>query len=202
MKTLLVLYPIEPYINALIRGRELPEIKIKYAQIYQYLISKRYPDFKLIWMMFSEAQSPKKPDMSQLWRGISIKKDDIVGACGISFDEHCKKKLYPDPETIIDACPRPVEKLFIGGFHFWDCVEKVAKCAHEQGIDVSVDDDLTEFFFWKVRDLRGIPSPSRIPLSREKSIENDRREYVRSGGPDQLERVREARRGNPWLVQI
>ena len=202
MKSLLVLYPIQPYADALVSKKESPEIKIKYAQIYQRLMFKRYPDFQLIWMMFSEPQLPEKPDTSQLWQGISIKKDDIVRACGISFNEHCEKKLYPNPETILDACPQPIEKLVIGGFHFWDCVEKVAKCAHGQGINVLVDDDLTEFFFLKVRNRRGIPSPSRIPSLQEKSLEKDRKKYIKSGGPRQLERVREARRKNPWLTPI
>lgn len=202
MKTLIVLYPIQPYAEVLMGGKELPEIKIKYAQIYQRLIFERYPDFQLIWTMFSEPQSPKKPDTSQLWQGISIKKDDIICACGISFDEHCKKKLYPNLEIILSACPQPIEKLVIGGFHFWDCVEKTAKYAHEQEINVLVDDDLTEFFFWKIRDRKGIPSPSRIPLSREKSIAKDRELYLRSGGPSQLERVREARKGKPWLAPV
>jgi hypothetical protein len=200
MKSLLVLYPIQPYADILMGKKELPEIKIKYARIYQLLIHKRYPDFQLIWMMFFGPQSPKKPDMSQLWQGISIKKDDVVGACGIGFNEHCQKRLYPDSETILLACPQPIEKLVIGGFHFWDCVEKTAKYAHEQRIDVLVDDDLTEFFFWKVRNYKGIPSPSRIPLSLEKSIAKDRRQFVKSGSPNLLERIREARKGKPWLT--
>lgn len=202
MKALLVLYPIQPYANILMGEKESPEIKIKYAQIYQRLICKRYPDFQLIWMMFSDLQSPEKPDMSQLWQGISIKKDDIVWACGISFDEHCKNKLYPNPKTILDACPQPIEELIIGGFHFWDCVEKVAKYAYEQGISVLVDDDLTEFFFCKVRNHKGVPSPSRIPLLQAESIKKDRKQFIESGGFRQLERVREARKENPWLAPI
>jgi len=202
MKALLVLYPIQPYASVLMGEKELPGIKMKYAQIYQRLIYKRYPDFQLIWVMFSEPQSPEKPDMSQLWQGISIKKYDIVLACGISFNEHYKKKLYPNPKTILDACPQPIEELVIGGFHFWDCVKKVAKCAYEQGIDVLVDDDLTEFFFGKVRNRKGIPSPSRIPLSRTESIKQDRKQFIESGGSRQLEHVREARKGNPWLAPI
>ena len=202
MKSLLVLYPIQPYADVLMGSKESSEIKKKYAQIYQYFIYKRYPDFRLIWMMFSDPQSLDKPDMSQLWQGISIKEDDIIGACGVSFNEHCKKKLYPNPETILSVCPQPIEELVIGGFHFWSCVEKVAKHAHEQGIKVLVDDDLTEFFFWKIRNHKGLPSSSRIPLSREKSIEKDRKQFIESGGGRQLERVQEARKGKPWLVPI
>lgn len=187
MKSILVLYPIQPYVDVLTRNRE----KARYARIYQNLIHKRYPGFQLIWMMFSESQSPEKPDMSQLWQGISIGKDDIVGACGVSFSEHCKKEIYPNPETILSFCPRPIEQLVIAGFHFWDCVEKVAKRAHEKGINVLADDDLTEFFFWRA----GIPS------SREKSIEKERKQLVKSGS-FYLNLVRNARKGKPWLVSI
>jgi len=200
MKSVLVLYPIQPYVNELMFP-VFSEIDIKYAKIYQRLISKRYSGFQLIWIMFSEPQSSNKPDMSQLWQGISIKKDDIVWSCGISFDKHCKKQLYPDSKTILDACPQPIEELVIGGFHFWDCVERVAKYAYEHGINVSVDDDLTEFFFYKVKNCKGIPSSSCIPLLREKSIKKDRKRFI-EGGHNLLEHVREVRRRNPWLLQI
>jgi hypothetical protein len=34
----------------------------------------------------------------------------------------------------------------------WDCVEKLAKTAYEKGIDVLVDEDLTEFFSERLKD--------------------------------------------------
>lgn len=201
MKSLLILYPIWPYVNSEIWG-EYRETKKKYAQAYQQLISARYPDFQITWMMFSEMENPEKPDMSYLWSDISIKKDDIVGACGVNFNVHCQMELYPDPKTILGACPQPIEKLVIGGFHFWDCVDRVAECAHNQGIDVLVDDDLTEFFFHKISNDEGIPTLSRIPLSRKKSIEEDRKRAIETGGSLQLKCMREARKNKPWLLQI
>ena len=92
MKSLLVLYPIQPYTEHLVFSGDSAEIKIKYADTYQRLIYERYPDFQLIWTMFSESQSKEKPDMSLLWKGVSFKNGDIVWACGVSFDEHCKKE--------------------------------------------------------------------------------------------------------------
>ena len=202
MKTLLVLYPIQPYVDGLMTGRESPEIEEEYARIYQCLIAERYPNFQIVWIMFSGFLSATDPDMSQLWRGISIKESDIVAACGVSFKEHCGENKYPDPEDIIKSCPQPIEKLIIGGFHFWDCVEKVAEYAFRQGINVTVDDDLTEFFFHKVRDQKGNPSDSNIPLSRKKSIIKARRRFLESGGTLQLDRVRKAREKKPWLIKI
>lgn len=195
------LYPIQPYANVLMGSVELPEVKKRYTLIYQNLVSRRYSDFQLVYIMFSEDGNPENPDMSQLWEGISIREQDIVGACGISFKEHCEKKIYPDPKKIISFCPRPIDKLIVAGFHFWDCVEKVAKYAHEQGIDVLVDDDLTEFFFFSIQGPKGLPLSSRIPSSLEKSRIKQRRKLSESGTV-LLERVREARKGKPWLVKI
>jgi hypothetical protein len=200
MNTLLVLYPIQPIADVLMGRRTAEEIKVKYPEIYQLLISKRYPDFRIVWMMFAKAESAG-PDMSLLWRGISIKESDIVGSCGITFERQCKEKVYPDPKVILDFCPRPTEKLVIAGFHFWDCVEKVAKNAHLQGLNVLVDDDLTEFFFYKVRNHMGHPSSSRIPTSIQKSLEKDRK-HLLEAGPHYLEVTREARRERPWLLPI
>jgi len=200
METLLILYPIQPYAEVLMFRQD--HSGTKYAEIYQRLIANRYQNTRLIWMMFSEKESPRNPDLSQLWRGISVGENDVIGACGVSFEEHCGQKKYPDPKTVIEACPKPIEKLVIGGFHFWDCVEKAAQYAHGQGIDVLVDDDLTEFFFYKVRDREGMPSSDCIPVSRKESILKDRKNFLRSGGRDTLMRVRAARKGKPWLAHI
>ena len=201
MKSIIILYPIQEYVDALIDSRELPEIKEKYISIYQNLIHQRYPDFQLIYVMFSENENPENPNMSQLWQGISIEEKDIIGACGISLSQHCQEQIYPNPEKIIDLCPCPIDELVIVGFHLWDCVEKIAEYAYKQGIKVMVDEDLTEVFFGKVINNRGIPSSSCIPLLREESIEKDRREFMESS-PCLLELTRNSRKEKPWLAKI
>ena len=40
-----------------------------------------------------------------------------------------------------------VDKIVIGGFHFSDCVKRVAEFCLENGINTLVDLDLTDFFF-------------------------------------------------------
>jgi len=40
MKSVLILYPIQPYIDALIGEEESPEIKVRYVEMYQELIRK------------------------------------------------------------------------------------------------------------------------------------------------------------------
>ena len=151
--------------------------------------------------MFSKKEMPAEPDMALLWNGFFINKGDTVVSCGVSFEEHCSKKRYPDLNKI-SLFPVLPEKLIIGGFHFWDCVQKTARFTHKQGIDVAVDDDLTEFFFPDIRNRRGLPQADRIPISFQESIGKKRLEFIRSGGDFLLSFIRETRKGKPWLARI
>ncbi len=196
MRFLLVLYPIQVFVDSYV-PKELPlETRRRYAEIYQRLLRGRYPDFRVVWIMFSCPLG--KPDMSQLWDGILIKESDIVGACGVTFDKFCKEEIYPDPQVILNFCPEP-EELIIGGFHFGDCVERVAKYAHEKEINVLVDDNLTEHFFKITRKSGWNPSET-ISLSRKKIGEKIREFHADS--PYELEKHREWRKSRPWLVKI
>ena len=200
METVLILYPIQPYADVLMGTQELPEVKLEYARIYQRLVKERYPDSRMVYAMFSVPEDPDIADMSQLWNGFSINGKDTVAACGVSFQKHCKSRIYPDPKTIVDFCPQPVGKLVIGGFHLWDCVDKIAVWAYHQGVDVMVDEDLTELFFWSVRDRRGLPV-HRIPVLKEESIRQTRRRLSEAGRYF-LEDARAERKKRPWMNQL
>jgi hypothetical protein len=201
MKSILVLYPIQPYADVLIGEEELPEIKVRYGEIYQGFIRKRYPNFQMVCVMFSASGDLAKPDTFQLLKGFSVNGSDIIGACGVTFEHHCKKHIYPKEEKIIGLCPQPVEELVVTGFHLWDCVDKVAKYAYSQGINVSVDEDLTELFFYSVRGPGGTPPILTIPISREKSLKHTRKE-LKKAGKFFLRRSRAERKQKPWMAQI
>lgn len=203
MKSVLVLYPIEPYAKYALGKSESAEARAKCAKLYQRLISKRYPDFQMVYVFFSSKKDMDKPNKSLLWKGFVIKPEDIVGACGVTFKEHCRQELYPNPKDIIALCPRPIEKLIVCGFHMWDCVEKTARFAYKQGIDVKVDDDLTDFFFFYLgnRWSKRFPN-STIPFSLEESLEKKRKIFEITGGIRGLERIRVVREKRPWLDQL
>ncbi len=198
MKVLLILYPIQPYVDVLIGKKEPPEVKAKIAGFYQMLIRKRYPGFQRVFALFSDEKDLTRPDISQLWEGVHPQKGDIIGASGVTFENHCENRVYPKESDILALCPKPIDELVVGGLHLWDCVDKTAKHAYQQGIDVSVDEDLTQLFFHQVRNSKGEPF-LRIPISREKSLEKRRNELSRAG---YLEAVRKERSKRPWFAQI
>lgn len=200
MKVLLILYPIQPYVNVLIGKEEQPEVKAKIAGFYQTLIRKRYPGFQRVFALFSDTENLAKPNISQLWEGVRSQNGDIIGASGVTFENHCENKVYPKESNILALCPKPIDKLVIGGFHLWDCVDKTAKYAYRRGINVSVDEDLTELFFYQVKNSKGDPF-LRIPISKKKSLEITRKQLNRAGS-GLLEYTREARIKRPWLIQI
>ena len=200
MRVLLILYPIQPYVNVLIGKKESPEVKAKIAGFYQMLIQKRYPGFKRIFALFSSTEDLTKPNISQLWEGVLPQNGDIIGASGVTFENHCENKVYPKESNILALCPKLIDKLVIGGFHLWDCVDKTAKYAYRQRINVSVDEDLTELFFYQVRNSKGDPF-LRIPISKKKSSEITRKQLNRAGSGF-LEDAREARIKRPWLIQM
>ena len=200
MKTLLILYPLEPIINVLIGSQTPKEDKLEIVGFYRKFMRERYPDFQRVYVFFSVPGNLRKPDLSQACEGFQIEEEDITGACGVTFANHCQNKVYPRGKTILASCPEPIEKLVIGGFHFWDCVNKLARYAHRCGIDVSVDEDLTEFFFFGARDKQGRPC-LRTPVSIEESIEMTRNR-LQEAGKDYLKGARRARRGKPWMFQL
>ncbi len=200
MKTLLVLYPIEPITSGLIGWTEMKEEKIEIINLYQKLMLKRYKDFQRVYVFFSEPGNCQKPDISQASEGLVISDRDIIGSCGITFENHCQNKVYPKAKDILDLCPTPVNELVVAGFHFWDCVDRVASYAWRKGINVSVDEDLTDLFFFDVRNRHGRPR-LQIPMSKEQSIERKRRQ-LKAAGEEYLDGARKARRNKPWMYPL
>jgi integrase len=81
---------------------------------------------------------------------IDVKPSDLIFPIGMDFQLHTTRQvdgtfLYPDPQDFLRPL-KDVTHLRIAGFHMWDCVQRVARCAHSSGLDVLVDEDLTELF--------------------------------------------------------
>jgi len=187
---------IQPYIDILL-SVAIPEDKLKIAALYRKIIQKRYSDYRVVCMFFSRPDDLRQPDLSQAWSLFPLKKEYIIGACGVTFNKHRQGKTYPKESTILSFCPQPAEKLVVGGFHLWDCVNKAAKHAYEQGIDVEVDEDLTELFFSPRLEF----IKKRIAISPAESREK-RIERLKKAGRYFLETARQERLIRPWMVQL
>src|SRR3990167_5442236 len=148
MKIFLFLYPIKAYVNACLEQFFFLRNGYDPARFSQ-LIDRRYRrrNYQLVWVLFSHPDDSSQPDRSLLSEIFEISPQDQVIACGVSFRLHCEKEIYPNPAEIIDKLPTSVEELVVGGFHQWDCVDKLACFAYKSGIPTQVDEDTTQFFF-------------------------------------------------------
>lgn len=187
MNQFLYLYPIKEYLEYeidrhyyILDPHSKEPFTEKYFSALNEAISLRYREkgFEINWAVFSDRS---------VFERVHTEETDRIFPADVSFEAHTSESLYPSEETLLDQIPKG--RLVVTGFHMWDCVERVARKAHKRGIEVLVDEDLTEFFsgilaFDPERDLQNYPS------------HNPRKER---GG--HFNRFMAARKGKPWLWQ-
>lgn len=194
MKEFLFLYPIQEYLNACI-GREAIRKQHGWdlCQKFNDIIEARYRQrgFGVNWLMFSNRCGSQNPDLLLLAEEIVIKPQDKILSSEVPFVFMTAFNRYPNPVNILAQLPKDIEELVLGGFHQWDCVDKLAQVAHEQGIPTIVDEDTTEVFF------REDNSYLSIPLIR------DTFPFNTDGMSTALIAIaRENRSSKPWFTQI
>jgi hypothetical protein len=128
------------------------------------------------------------PDYNQVPSYVDLRSEDRILNAGLSLERFLESKAHFDPFFILDQLPDH-EKLVLGGFHQYDCVEKVAKASCLRGVDTFVDEDTTHMFF-KNHALHG------TPLIREDWS-------LRGFGYSEhsISRIRKARKGKLYLTQ-
>jgi hypothetical protein len=114
-----------------------------YGHVLNACIDTRYRQegFTIFFALLDETQ------VSDL---IDVYPDDKVIYVGMDAQTHRTKNQdgeysYPDQDHILKQLGE-ISTLRVGGFHLHDCVEKLARRAYERGLDVLVDEDLTEIF--------------------------------------------------------
>jgi len=148
MKQFLFLYPIPEIINFEIENKCWPEsvnsFNSKYKNALNQCIDLRYRQngFAINFALF---------DNHEISDAIELQGSDSIIKVGLSFKEHTKNHIYPDENFIISQLGE-INRLVIAGFHMWDCVERLAKGAHEMGLNTLVDEDLTEFLTGRLND--------------------------------------------------
>jgi len=183
MKQFIFLYPIPDIIDKEIEnhgwsyeeGREA--FRKRYKDTLNKCIDERYRQkgFQINYAVFDDTS------VSDV---INLKSTDKTINVGTSYKKHKTEKKYPDPDYILKQLGE-IDMIRIAGFHMWDCVEKLAKKAHEKGLDTLVDEDLTDFFATRIKycDIKTNKYPSC-----------NLREIAKEPG-----NVMEARKNKPWL---
>ncbi|MGE5456536.1 MAG: hypothetical protein ACM3O4_05490 [Ignavibacteriales bacterium] len=150
-KVFLYLYPIKEYPSALTFSNEFYEEHgwDKPFDALNECIQKRYrgKGYEIIFVTY--------PDKAIY--GIDIKPNDKIITTDVTFkeasgyDDNGKEKpieevKYPSEEDIMKKVG-PADQVTIGGYHFADCVKRVAEYFHNNDIDTLVDLELTDLFF-------------------------------------------------------
>ncbi len=102
--------------------------------------------------------------------------------------QHEKKKDYhiDTTEILSKLIPTPIQKLVVGGFYFDDCVDRFAKDAYAVGLDVLVDEDLTDM----------LPT---MMLDENFKINSYPNYNPMRCGEEMCRRIIEYRKNKPWL---
>ena len=150
-KVFLYLYPIEEFYKVFLFSDDFyeEEQREKPLLVLEQCIDERYRKrgYQIVYVLY--------PDKKMF--GIKPKIGDQILYTDVTFEEargyypDGSRKVewdikYPNEQCFVDQL-NGVDQIVIGGFHFSDCVRRVAECFLENGVDTLVDLDLTDLFF-------------------------------------------------------
>jgi len=154
MKAFIFLYPISRYIDNEIKNNAYGQkggeevFRQKCQKLLNQCIDLRYRQngWPICYALFNDCV------ISDL---IRLHPADKIIKVGLDFKTHTAQRPdkifpYPDEDFILDQMG-PVDTVRVAGFHIWDCAEKLARRAYERGLKTLIDEDLTEFFFWRIK---------------------------------------------------
>jgi len=179
MDKFLFLYPIQEYFDAEIsfwKTNDGSLLKLNECIDVRY----RQKDFEINYLTF------KNKSISDI---INLREGDIIFEADTTFEKHVNSLKYPSSDFILDQLGGDMDHLVVAGLHTVDCVEKVAKRAYERGINTLVDEDLTNYFFFRVKDPN---------FKIEKYPNIDPRKWEGAGA---FETFMEVIKERPWLYQ-
>lgn len=163
MKTVLMLYPIIPFVEGDLfcaNTIRLFEIEFFYSQfpflskdicrqrfslINRLLDVYREDNFKVVWAYFGE----DRPDITQHHEIYKVKENDLQISVGVSYQQHVNWLMYPNERNVLSHLGR-IESLVVGGFHRSDCVGRFVSAGRSWGIESVTDRFLTEDFFYEI----------------------------------------------------
>ncbi len=155
-----------------------------YFRVFNKCVNERYrkENFQINWVSLNNAP------VSQYVETFS--KDKII-LSGVNYKEKNELSEYPNFSKLINEIG-DCDHLRVGGYMVWDCVSKLAREGYERGLDVLIDEDLTDFFNSRIK----IPS---FRTNVYPSI-NFKEAYSKVAGFG-FEDFMSSRRGKPWFYQ-
>ncbi len=167
-------------IMLLAREQVFRDYKRFYGDSLNRCIDERYrrKGFRIFYAIFKNCQ------VSNL---VHVLNGDSIILTDVDYSSPEEFFKYPRPRHLLNQLG-DVSVLRIGGFHLWDCVQRVARSAYRRGIDTLVDEDLTELFTSTIRrpEFKFDTYPTYNP---------------RSFGEDAYKIFFEVRRSKPWMRQ-
>ncbi len=190
MNQYLFLFPVKEYFEFSLKSCRSFELEGHKASELVGTINARYRNqgYGINWLHFSLDNYSSRPCLDHVPDFMQIPESDGNLVAGIPFSRHTKEKAYADPDYVLNQLP-PHSRLVLGGFHQWDCVDKIAQRSCERGTDTFVDEDTTEMFFGRATFV-GIPLIRNSWSLRELGIMYDL-----------IEENRVLRKEKPWFVQ-
>lgn len=195
MKVFLFLYPIEQYFTSTSNAHVLRRIRQRGLSV-SYLndiIHERYrkEKYQVVWMLFGNLTDIRIPDRSSLSHYIHTQDGDIFVSSGVAYEGTAGHQ--PNPEFVLSQLPSKITHLVLGGFHQWDCVDKMGRFAYELRIPVIVDEDTTDHF------LLAMSRFGKIPLLRPLHAAVDN--VMKKNGLATREMIVQQRSEKPWFAQ-
>lgn len=174
MKQLLMLYPIEYYVNfdprlaqggnafgydrvkrfwtkTVTMGITPEEFDQRFRLINRLIDTYRQEGYKVNWALFGKEDQKEQADTSLLSSLFEIHLEDKILSVDISYDDLMKAPhIYPEEKKVLQKLGT-LSELTVGGFHSSDCVSRFVHAAHSQGIFTEMDLLLTEQFFYRMQ---------------------------------------------------
>ena len=150
-KIFLYLYPIREYNHSFEFSEEyIQEMKIENPyKVLNECIQKRYREkgYQIVYAIYPDKNiygiNPLQTDKI-IYTDVSFKQASSYNQDGSG--KQVKDIKYPSEKYLIEQLGK-IDEIVIGGFHFSDCVKKVAEYCYQNGIPTIVDLDLTDLFF-------------------------------------------------------
>jgi hypothetical protein len=166
------------------------EHKEWYRRMLNGCIDARYrkKGFSILFALLNNTQISnlieRYPDDKIIYVGMDEKTHKTPGPDG--------KFRYPNSNVILNQLG-DISTLWVAGFHMWHCVDRVARRAYKRGMNVLVDEDLTD---QRLTSLR-----SDVDALANFAIDGYPNYNPRRFGEYYFERFMRPRRNKPWYWQ-